>query len=138
MANTIFVDASALIALANKGDQYHSEAKEYLSEITAGSFRLMTSNFVLDETYTRIKRAGGSKMAIDFGNEIQSNSGIKSITIDHKLEKRAWEIFKKYSDQPFSYTDCTSFALMRERKIQNAFAFDNDFRIFGFNLLPTS
>ncbi len=136
MTKTIFVDSSAFIAMANQGDQYHPAAKDFLAEITATNFRLITSNFVLDEAYTHIKRAGGSKLAIDFGNEIQSNSNVKIITIDQKLEKRAWDIFKKYLDQTFSYTDCASFALMEGRKIADAFSFDRHFRIFGFNSLP--
>lgn len=39
----------------------------------------------------------------------------------------------KYSDYPFSVVDGVSFAIMREKKIEDAYAFDIHFRIAGFN-----
>jgi len=61
----------------------------------------------------------------------------KIITVDDEIEKRAWEIFKKYGDQTFSYTDCTSFAVMQIHKLKTSFAFDTHFEIFGFNIAPS-
>lgn len=135
MTRNIFVDTGAFIALANAGDQYHEQARECLKSM-AGVQRWVTTNFVLDETYTRIRRKVGPKVAVDFGGKIRSDRSMKIVTIEKRLEEKAWEIFKRYVDQPFSYTDCTSFALMREQNITDAFAFDKDFRILGFRLLP--
>ena len=45
-------------------------------------------------------------------------------------------LFRKYHDQTFSFTDCTSFAVMRERSLTDAITRDQHFRIAGFNLLP--
>jgi predicted nucleic acid-binding protein len=36
----------------------------------------------------------------------------------------------------YSYTDCTSFVLMRRLRIQQAIALDADFQREGFLLLP--
>ena len=35
-----------------------------------------------------------------------------------------------------SFTDCTSFALMKKKSIEKAFFFDEDFKRPGFLLLP--
>ena len=48
----------------------------------------------------------------------------------------AWEIFKKYFDKDFSFTDCTSFAVMKIRKISEVFSFDKHFEQYGFKRLP--
>ena len=61
---------------------------------------------------------------------------LEIITVNEDIEKRAWLIFKKYQDQPFSYTDCTSFAVMETHKLKTAFAFDAHFEIFGFKIAP--
>ena len=46
------------------------------------------------------------------------------------------EITVGYEDKVLSFTDCTSFALMRERKLLEAFTFDSDFKRAGFVVLP--
>ena len=49
----------------------------------------------------------------------------------------AWELFVRYADQRFSFTDCTSFALMRAIGIAEAFTFDRrDYAAAGFGVLP--
>ena len=47
---------------------------------------------------------------------------------------KAWVLFKKYGDKELSFTDCTSFALMKKLGLQKAFAFDDHFRQIGFEL----
>jgi predicted nucleic acid-binding protein len=41
-----------------------------------------------------------------------------------------------YEDKKLSFTDYTSFALMRKRCIENVFSFDRDFEKIGFILMP--
>ena len=51
---------------------------------------------------------------------------IEMLTINEEIKKKAWEIIKKYHDQAFSYTDCTSFAVMqikKMKKLKRAFTF---------------
>ena len=138
MNRQVFIDTGAFLALANTGDQYHLSAKNCIQELRSTNAILITTNFILDETYTRIQRKAGSKTAVEFGESVQSSRQIKIISVDRSLEKKAWDIFKKYGDHSFSYTDCTSFALMKQKKIPRAFAFDKDFKIFGFELIPNS
>lgn len=45
-------------------------------------------------------------------------------------------IFEKYNDKQLSFTDCTSFALMKSMGINDVFTFDEDFRKMGFNIMP--
>ena len=68
---------------------------------------------------------------------LQKSDQLEIITVNEDIEKWAWVIFKKYQDQPFSYTDCTSFAVMERHKLKTAFAFDTHFEIFGFKIAPS-
>lgn len=131
-----FVDTGAFIAVTDKSDQYHSRAVAYFHELLKSRQPLLTTNFVLDETYTRLKRKLGSHASITFGDQIKKSDQLEIITVNEDIEKRAWLIFKKYQDQPFSYTDCTSFAVMETHKLKTAFAFDAHFEIFGFKIAP--
>jgi len=135
--NKLFVDTGAFIAITDKSDQYHSRGTTYFEELLKSGQPLLTTNFILDETYTRLKRKLSSDAAITFGEAIKKSDQLEIITVDDEIERRAWEIFKKYSDQTFSYTDCTSFAVMQIHKLKTSFAFDAHFEIFGFNIAPS-
>lgn len=56
--------------------------------------------------------------------------------IDAAHEAAAWQIFARYRDQTFSFTDCTSFAVMRALRLTEAFTGDQHFRTMGFLLKP--
>jgi uncharacterized protein len=45
----------------------------------------------------------------------------------------ARQFMLKHLDQEFSFTDCTSFIVMKELRLQDALATDKHFRIAGFN-----
>lgn len=136
MNKRIFVDTGAWIALTNAADQYHATAAQYWKTLHVSGTKLMTSNFVLDETYTRLRFKAGLQITLRFGEQIRSSQRLQIITVEVQMEKIAWEIFRKYADQRFSYTDCTSFAVMRAKKISEVFAFDTDFHIMGFQVVP--
>ena len=44
----------------------------------------------------------------------------------------AWRIAQAFPDQDFSFTDCTSFALMERRGIDEAFTFDAHFLVYRY------
>ncbi|MDI6710710.1 MAG: hypothetical protein QME76_08520 [Bacillota bacterium] len=50
---------------------------------------------------------------------------VKMLPITPERWQRAWELFVRYSDKDFSFTDCTSFAVMNELKLPAALAFDH-------------
>jgi len=51
---------------------------------------------------------------------------------------RAREIFVRYDDQTIDMTDSLSFAIMERLRLGQAFSFDPDFAIHGFQCLPGS
>jgi len=132
-----FVDTGAFIAVTDKSDQYHPNAIICFTELLESRQPLLTTNFILDETHTRLRRKLGSHAAITFGDAIKKSDQLEIITVDEEIERRAWGIFKRYQDQAFSYTDCTSFAVMQMKKLKTSFAFDIHFEILGFNIVPS-
>jgi predicted nucleic acid-binding protein len=89
-----FVDTGAFIAITDKSDQYHSRAAAYFLKLLKLRHPLLTTNFVLDETYTRLKRKLGSKASITFGDEIRKSDQLETIIVDRETERKAWAIFK--------------------------------------------
>jgi predicted nucleic acid-binding protein len=71
------------------------------------------------------------KQAINFLNPaLRSNKVIRS-QVSRDLIIRAEEIFRKYSDKLWSYTDCVSFAFMDAQELSDAFAFVKNFSQYG-------
>jgi predicted nucleic acid-binding protein len=132
-----FIDTSAFIALINKSDRFHKKAVLCSSFLKEESLPMVTSNFVLDETYTWLVYHVSHQAAIFFGESLQGDANLKIISVDEIIEKEAWSIFKKYKDQKFSYTDCTSFVIMKLLNLKTAFSFDKHFTIFGFEIIPS-
>lgn len=132
----LFVDTSAFVALANRADQYHRRAKEFL-RLLSPAWKLHTSNYIIDETITRMRMVAEHKSALTFGKMIFSSRFYKIHYIDETIEKEAFKIFEKLSDKRLSFTDCTSFALMEKLGLNKAFAFDEDFLAVGFEIVPT-
>ena len=127
------VDTGAWYALADRKDPDHAPVAACLRERTG---RLVTTNFVFDESVMLIRFRLGSNAARAFGEQLLSGGAARLVGITRPDEARAWEIFSRYRDKNFSYTDCTSFAAMQRLRIDTAIAIDEDFRSFGLACLP--
>lgn len=127
------VDTGAWYALADRRDPDHETVGRCLQE-RAG--RLVSTNFIFDEAVTLMRFRLGSGAARIFGEQLLRGEAARLVAITRADEARAWEIFSRYRDKSFSYTDCTSFAAMERLGIDTAVAIDDDFRSFGLTCLP--
>ena len=124
----IFVDTSAWYASSSARDAHHQDAKLFLASVRE---QLITSDYVVDETLTLFRTRGENQHALRFGAEVIEGSFAEIITIDDKDFADAWDVFQRFHDKAWSFTDCTSRVVMERLGIQRAFAFDDDFRQFG-------
>ena len=136
MARELFVDTGAWVALADQDDKYHERAAREYPDLLKHYRRLVITNLVVAEVYIILRKALGHAAAITFLESIRSSPRIEKVQSTEELEVGAEDILRRYSDQDFSYTDAVSFALMRQRGIDTAFAFDKHFLIAGFSMLP--
>lgn len=127
----VFVDTSAFFAIENEQDRHHADGLDTRHELMSKGERLVTSDYILDEVYTLIRMRVGHRAAVDFGESIRSSRFFRIEPVTTADFEAAWRIFRRYDDKPFSFTDCTTFALMERLKIGTAFAFDRNFREYG-------
>lgn len=137
MRSEIFVDAGAWVAVASNDDQHHAAAATEYRRLVAASLPLVTTNLVIAEAHALIRRDGGHAHAMRFLESIRSTTHVQRVYSDAIFEERAERLLAQYADHAFSFADAISFAVMRERGITEAFAFDRHFLIAGFALLPT-
>lgn len=63
----------------------------------------------------------------------------KLVTLLHVTpsdERAAWRLFEQRADKSYSFTDCTSFIVMRRQKIGLALTLDHHFAQEGFRTVP--
>jgi predicted nucleic acid-binding protein len=72
---------------------------------------------------------------VEVGETLLDVDVVDLIRVTPAYERAAWDLFMKRTDKEYSFTDCTSFALMRRLKITTAVSLDDDFRREGFDLL---
>lgn len=135
----LFLDTSAFVSIEDLDDANHSRAVEFREKVRQGHtpFRsLYTSNYIVDETLTLLRFHCGHHVAVTFRQSLETSKLLGVLWVTDALEKVAWKIFEKRSDKEYSFTDCTSFALMAAEAIQNAFTFDEHFSQQGYNVVP--
>lgn len=129
---TLFVDTSAIYALADRNDRNHAAAARAFPEMRGR--RLRTHNYVLVESLALIQRRLGAEAAI------RTSGGILELLevewVGEELHRYGLAAFVAASSRSVSFVDQVSFALMRRERIAGAFAFDSDFEAAGFELEP--
>ncbi len=133
----IFVDTSAFLAIENRRDAYHTHAVEIRDASLTRHETLITSDYVLDESYTIIRLRAGHSVAVAFGEAIRRSAVLRIELVTPELLEQAWRIFKRFADHEFSFTDCTSFALMEHLHLSAAFTFDAYLREYGRFIITT-
>jgi predicted nucleic acid-binding protein len=127
------------VAIEDLDDANHTIAIDYRDKIRTGDTpfrRLYTSNYVIDEALTLLRTHCGHRVAVSLRKTLEASRLLNVLWITESLEKAAWGIFEKHTDKEFSFTDCTSFALMEAEAIRNVFTFDQHFSQYGFESVP--
>lgn len=130
-----FVDTGAFIAMRVKDDINYKVAHDFLKVIREKKLRLHTTNFILSEVYTYFCRT--HEVAIEMAELIMDNPLITLHRVAVDDENDAFKILKEFADKDFSYTDATSFAVMKRLDFKAVFAFDEHFEQYGkFIIVP--
>jgi uncharacterized protein len=133
----IFVDTSAWLAISDVRDGNHRKALELHRELLTGKAgRLITSDYVLDETLTLMRRRAGPAATRTFLLGVEASASVQVIWVGQEQFHSAQVAFLEQGARAWSFTDCTSFAIMRELGIATAFSFDSDFERAGFEVRP--
>jgi predicted nucleic acid-binding protein len=133
MRDRVFVDTGAWFAYVNAGDPDHARVRGILDQSPGG---LLTSSYVFDETVTLTLARLGHQTAVAVGKTLLDSTVVAMIHVTPSDEKAAWSLFEKRPDKSYSFTDCTSFILMRRQRMTKAVTLDVHFSQEGFEVLP--
>lgn len=138
MARLIFGDTSAIVAKLLDTERHHDVVNEALREVLREGRRILTTDYIFDEVVTRIRSLAGHGPSVEAGRYVLESTVVDLLEIDGALRDAAWIKYQKYRDHAFSFTDCTSFAVMEKYKVKEAFTLDSDFAKVGYRMVPDS
>jgi uncharacterized protein len=127
----IFLDTSAIYALADKADPNHADAyKKFDLALKSGEIFLL-HNYVLVESAALLQARLGLQSALLFLGDAKA---FNMEWVDLALHQEAVKELEKIGKRGISLVDCMSFVVMRRRGVQRVFAFDPDFHDQGFTI----
>ena len=127
MSDILFVDTGAFLAYFSEKDPSHKKARRTIDKAK----EILITDYVYDEILTLARRRLGTGPSIAIMQHIKHNKDIEIILVTEKDKITAEEIFVKYADKEFSFTDCTTFAVIERLELKNILSFDKHFRQYG-------
>lgn len=131
------MDTGAWLAAFHQRDQYHPAAGAYLRQLRAERAQLVVTDLILAELHLHLVRGLGPLRAAGHLETLKADPLVEEVFVDRELQASAvsdW--LRKFGDQLFTLTDAVSFAVMRTRRIPDAFTFDRHFTVAGFTTRP--
>lgn len=127
-----FVDTFAWIAFLNTRDSSHKKVKEVFVGLRREKYQFTTTEFVLLEFANALRGADFREKAAIFIDGIKKSPDVEIISASSELFSAGLDLYRERLDKDWSLVDCTSFVVMKEREITEAFTGDRDFEQAGF------
>jgi len=130
-----FLDTSGLYALLDRRDGHHAAARANITPHLQAGGRLVTSDYIVAETVNLANARGGKHIGLRILDLLEQSKGIRIEWIGRERFEVAKVFFRRHTEHAYSFTDCTSFVLMRELKLTDALTTDRHFQQAGFRVL---
>ena len=123
----IFLDSSAFISYFVSFDSNHKKAVEIFENIFSED--LVTTSDIVTETINWLTRKTHPKLIQEVGMILIEGELARIINISYEDRLEALNTLKKYSDQKLSFTDATSFAVIKRLEIKKVLSLDKHFNL---------
>lgn len=130
----VFLDTSALFAVLTAEDAAHGAALPVWKELVTSGETLVTTNYVVVETFTLLQRRASLAAAVAFSKTVVPEFQVEWVEAnDHNAAVR---LVVRENRRDLSLVDCASFVVMRRLDVIRVFAFDTHFAEQGFQVIP--
>jgi predicted nucleic acid-binding protein len=129
----IFVDTSAIYALADAADLNHGRAVELAQRAAVDGETLVLHNYIVVESTALLQRRLGLDSATRF---LRETDRLRLHWVSEDDHASAVDLLSQRGLRQLSLVDCISFIVMSRLEIESAFAFDADFQREGFRRYP--
>ena len=130
----LFVDTWGWVAVADRSDSGQDAAREIFQRARR-SGGAITSNFILDETFTLLFKRRPFADAWHFTTSVVRSPFIDIQEVTDVRFSRTIELRKQFSDKPrISFTDLSTMAIMQELGVTDILTTDRHFTYVGLGL----
>ena len=127
----VFIDTSAFLALILRNESMHQKVVDQYKFYRTGRARMITSDYILDELYTRcLYRTGshGATLAIKLIKEVVAAGELTVLEVDSHIFQKAESVFLKFSEHKISFNDATTSVIYKDFSFDEIFTLDEDFK----------
>ncbi|HEY5146370.1 MAG TPA: PIN domain-containing protein [Polyangiaceae bacterium] len=131
---SVFVDSSAWVAFFSASDGHHAHAHAAFARATRERRPLLTSSLVVAEVHRLVLYRAGIPPARAVLGRMTSS---RDVRVEHSSPAlHAWAVafLDRLADQPVTYADAMSFAVMKALRCTIALTFDRHFAMAGFTM----
>jgi uncharacterized protein len=129
----VFVDTSAILALLSVNDTAHTRAQAAFSKLSSETARLITTSYVIVETYALLHRRLGRDAVARFRQDFAPL--LEVIWIDNEVHEQALNFMLQSDQSSLSLVDAASLVVISHERIARVFAFDRHFHRPGIEVL---
>jgi len=126
----IFLDTSAIYALADRDDEHHQEAVRIYQAALTKRESIIVHNYILVESAALLQRRLSQQIAVQFLHDAES---FTIIWIDEDLHAAARKRLEASHSAQISFVDAISFQVMTRHGILSCLTFDKHFAQEGFS-----
>ncbi len=123
----LYVDTGVWLALLDAADPLHARARKVIEEHK--TYPLLSSDQVLSETVTLLRRELGSKTAAEFGEDFLAGKIGQLLAVEKADWQEGLRILKRYEEHKISAADATSAALIHRLDVERVASFDKHFKV---------
>jgi len=134
MAREVLFDTSGFFALLDQADAHHEHAKEWL-RAEQDSVRPVSTEWIVGETCTLLVARKRPYLVTRFLDQLEQSRALLLVNPDDTLLQSAKALIRQRAERGYSFVDCLSFCLMKERRIQQALTTDEHFQSAGYTAL---
>src|SRR5437016_9228667 len=123
MANEILFDTSGFFALIDERDPMHNKAVVWI-EAQRRRIRPVSTEWIVGETCALLVARKRPHLVGRFLDYLERSEVLLVVNPDDMLLSSAKALIRQQAQQGYSFVDCLSFCLMKERQITQALTTD--------------
>lgn len=132
---SVFVDTAALIALGNRRDDFHRQARTVRRTLISGGCAFITTRLVIVELCNAFSRGELRNTAVQIVDSIEQSSRWTVIEADRQWIMAGFDLYRRMTDKEWGLVDCVSILVAQHFKIEDVFTTDHHFEQVGFRIL---
>jgi predicted nucleic acid-binding protein len=130
--STVFADSYYYLAIVNDRDSGHAGALDFAHKFRG---RTVTTEWVLAEVADALSAPNQRLIFVELLSQLREDMGLTIAEASHDLFERGIALFSARPDKSWSLTDCISFVVMDDHKIEEALTADHHFEQAGYKPL---